>query len=346
MRVPNAVLRTKSGEEFVVHLNMLSAVTKELKESEHSVQDKRKRPYQPKMHTEVIEPEWPKTRTKYPLRGHLESEENPGDQKARMEPNNLPDNPFDGQLCQPEKRIPAEKKPEPDTDRIESRPKILVEQKNPPPIAIQPLISSRTRSRSKGAKSVQTPEIGPITVSVSTNTEQSVSFAENLNSEFEFEEYRKTNQLELQQSRTKKKKNEYWAYQHYCKGTDWYWSKEPISFARRALVCCDNGACAFCSVFQLPFTLGGGSRVREFTMLDEEGAQKRGGFGSREEGGRYRKRPQSKGLPEKPEKEKSREQSSRSKSKVDETHASGSGMGIAAQSGSAGSSAARSTEGE
>ncbi len=138
----------------MVHLNMLSAVTKELKESEQLVQDKRKRPYQSKLHTEVIELEWPKTRTKYPLRGRLESqsEEGSGDQKSRMEPSDLPDNPFDGQLCQLEKKIHAEKKPDLDTGHVELCLKILAEQKFPPSIAVQPLISSRTQSRSREAK--------------------------------------------------------------------------------------------------------------------------------------------------------------------------------------------------
>ncbi len=49
IREPNAVLQTKQGEEFVVHLNMLSAMTKELKESKETVESTRKRPFAPKM---------------------------------------------------------------------------------------------------------------------------------------------------------------------------------------------------------------------------------------------------------------------------------------------------------
>ncbi len=42
IREPNAMLHTKTREEFVMHLNMLSAVTKELKESGQTVESTRK----------------------------------------------------------------------------------------------------------------------------------------------------------------------------------------------------------------------------------------------------------------------------------------------------------------
>ncbi len=68
IREPNAVLHTKQGEEFVVHLNVLLAITKELKESKQTVESTRKRPFSPKMREEITVPAKVKKHTKYTLR--------------------------------------------------------------------------------------------------------------------------------------------------------------------------------------------------------------------------------------------------------------------------------------
>ncbi len=98
IREPNAVLHTKSGEEFVVHLNMLSAVTKELKESGQTVESTRNRPFSPKMCPEVTVPSKVKKHTKYKLRSQLrallEQSVVPSESEEPKKENVLPDNPL------------------------------------------------------------------------------------------------------------------------------------------------------------------------------------------------------------------------------------------------------------
>ncbi len=75
IREPNAILCTKSGEEFVVHINKLSAITKELKESGQVVESTRKRPFTSKVCENITVPERHTQNMKYPLRDQEPSTE-------------------------------------------------------------------------------------------------------------------------------------------------------------------------------------------------------------------------------------------------------------------------------
>ncbi len=67
MREPNAVLLTRTGEKFVVHVNMLSPVTKELKESGQLIESTCKKPVSLKLREKIATPVHPKGKTKFLL---------------------------------------------------------------------------------------------------------------------------------------------------------------------------------------------------------------------------------------------------------------------------------------
>ncbi len=222
MREPNAVLLTRTGEEFVVHVNMLSPVTKELKESGQVIESTRKKPVSSKVHEKVTVPERSKAKTKYPLRSREESTVVEADFEKKSE----------------------------DESAVDELKQVASEQRD------GLLISGRTRSKTVSAKSVQTE---PATVSVGTNT-YSVSFDEDAPTVKEFLPYRTAGDTDLTWSQAHDQKNIRLDYYARLLGTNWWnnshaknakkrakkWAKKlhvqnetvisPVVYARRATV--------------------------------------------------------------------------------------------------------------
>ncbi len=196
-------MHTKSGEEFVVHVNKLSAIRKELKESGQTVESTRKRPFTLKVRENITVPERHTRMTKYPLR-----DQEPSMEAMELESENdeiLADNePVLGPKQAPGKKWDREKEGDGEQSGVlENSPpqshKILDAAHLGPE-----LISSQMRSKVCEAKAVQTE---PTTISISTNT-SSVSYSSAPDAVLEFPEYRKTGTTDFTWSQSLELKNQ------------------------------------------------------------------------------------------------------------------------------------------
>ncbi len=154
---------------------MLSAVTKELKESKQTVESARKRPFSPKMREEITVPAKVKKHTKYKLWSQkraelLDSSTRTGDASETVLAQSLPENP----LRKTTEKISGPGWLTKDPNERGNSPEVaeeMAEESADVPKFDAEMISSRTRSKAMEAKTVQAE---PVTTSAGISTFSSV----------------------------------------------------------------------------------------------------------------------------------------------------------------------------